>query len=134
MISHVFLPAADFARAHAFWSAILPGLGWKIRFCQPEKPWAAWQPAHLDGPTGRPLLVYGAPFDGAPDPGNGHMLALLAPNRAAVGAAHAAALAHGASDEGAPGLRPQYHPDYFGAYFRDTEGNKACVVCHGPED
>jgi len=39
-------------------------------------------------------------------------------------------LAHGGSCAGAPGLRPAYHPDYYGAYFRDPDGNKLCVACH----
>ena len=62
--------------------------------------------------------------------GNGQMLALQAPSRAAVDAAYAAALAHGGSGDGEPGLRPHYHADYYGAYFRDPDGNKLCVVCH----
>jgi catechol 2,3-dioxygenase-like lactoylglutathione lyase family enzyme len=48
-----------------------------------------------------------------------------------VDAFYAAALAAGASDEGAPGLRPHYHPNYYGAYVRDPDGNKLCAVCHG---
>ena len=72
------------------------------------------------------------PFDGAPaSAGNGTMLAFLAPSRAAVDAAHAAALAHGGTDEGAPGLRTRYAPDYYGAYMRDPEGNKLHVVHRG---
>jgi catechol 2,3-dioxygenase-like lactoylglutathione lyase family enzyme len=47
-----------------------------------------------------------------------------------VDRAHALALAHGGSCAGAPGLRPAYHADYYGAYFRDPDGNKLCVVCH----
>jgi hypothetical protein len=43
------------------------------------------------------------------------------------------AIAHGGMDEGGPGLRPAYHPHYYGAYFRDPDGNKLCVVCHDPE-
>jgi len=42
----------------------------------------------------------------------------------------AAALDNGGSDEGAPGLRPHYHPNYYGAYVRDPEGNKLQAVCH----
>ena len=61
------------------------------------------------------------------------MVALLAPSRAAVERAHAAALAHGATCEGRPGLRPEYHPHYYGAYVRDPEGNKLCVCCHHEE-
>jgi len=58
---------------------------------------------------------------------------LLAPDRKTVDACHALALAHGASCEGSPGLRPQYHPNYYGAYFRDLDGNKLCVCSHQPE-
>ena len=73
------------------------------------------------------------PFDGGPaSAGNGQMVALLAPSRAAVGRCHALALAHGGSCEGAPGLRPEYHADYYGAYFRDPDGNKLCVCRHAP--
>jgi len=43
------------------------------------------------------------------------------------------ALASGGVSEGAPGLRPEYHANYYGAYFRDTEGNKLCVACHAPQ-
>jgi hypothetical protein len=60
------------------------------------------------------------------------MTALLAPTRASVNACHAAALIHGGICEGAPGLRPHYHPNYYGAYFRDPEGNKLGVSCHDP--
>ena len=65
--------------------------------------------------------------------GNGHMIALLAANRATIDRAHATALAHGGACEGPPGLRPQYHANYYGAYFRDPDGNKLCVCCHEPE-
>lgn len=61
------------------------------------------------------------------------MTALLAPNRAAVVAAYEAALANGGSCDGKPGLRPEYHANYFGAYFRDPDGNKLCVCCHDAE-
>ena len=54
----------------------------------------------------------------------------MPPNRAAVDAFHAAALAAGGTDEGPPGVREHYHPNYYGAYVRDPDGNKICVVCH----
>ena len=56
--------------------------------------------------------------------------ALLASSREQVDQAHAAALAHGGTCDGPPGLRPHYHPNYYGAYFRDPDGNKLCVCCH----
>jgi predicted lactoylglutathione lyase len=60
------------------------------------------------------------------------MVAFGAQSREAVDAFHAAALAAGGSDEGAPGLRAHYHPNYYGAYVRDLDGNKLCAVCHKP--
>lgn len=127
MFSHVFIGVSDFERALGFYSALMDSLGIQGRFCEPGTPWAGW---HSAGGV-RPLLVIARPHDGqAHAPGNGQMTALLAPDRAAVDRAHAVALAHGGSDEGAPGLRPHYHANYYGAYFRDTEGNKLCVACH----
>jgi len=83
----------------------------------------------------RPLFLIGHPYNSQPaTPGNGQMIALLAPNRSAVDSCYARAIANGAQSEGRPGLRPHYHPHYYGAYFRDPDGNKLCVCCHGPED
>lgn len=130
MISHVFIGVGDFARAHRFYAALMPELGLQLKFADPAKPWAGWVAPQAP----RPLFLIGHPVDGAPHaPGNGQMTALLAPSRAIVARVHAAALAHGGSCEGAPGLRPHYHADYYGAYFRDPDGNKLCVCCHDPE-
>jgi lactoylglutathione lyase len=60
------------------------------------------------------------------------MTALRAPDRAAVDGPNAIARAHGGRGAGAPGLRPHYHEHYYGAYVRDPDGNKLCVVCHDP--
>jgi predicted lactoylglutathione lyase len=57
---------------------------------------------------------------------------LLAPDRDAVDRCYARAIASGAEGEGKPGLRPRYHANYYGAYFRDPDGNKLCVCCHDP--
>ena len=64
--------------------------------------------------------------------GNGITIGLDAADRASVDAAYAAAMKSGGKDEGAPGLRAHYHPNYYGAYVRDPDGNKLCVVCHKP--
>ena len=129
MLSHVFIGVGDFDRALAFYRALMPVLGIRERFCDPQQPWAGWQ-SH---PHPRPLLLIGKPYDGRPhEAGNGQMVALLAADRVSVDRAHAVALAHGGRCEGPPGLRPQYHAHYYGAYFRDTEGNKLCVACHEP--
>jgi catechol 2,3-dioxygenase-like lactoylglutathione lyase family enzyme len=68
------------------------------------------------------------PTDGNPaNFGNGMMLAFRAPSQDAVRAAHAAALANGGSDEGAPGPRPADSTTYFGSYMRDPTGNKIAI-------
>lgn len=130
MLSHVCIGTNDFSRALAFYTPLMEALGLPQKFCDPSRPWAGWMPA--DAP--RPLLVLGTPFDGeAATVGNGQMVALLAPDRASVDRCHALALANGGRSEGAPSLRPHYHPDYYGAYFRDPDGNKLCVCCHRAE-
>jgi catechol 2,3-dioxygenase-like lactoylglutathione lyase family enzyme len=130
LFSHVFVGVDDFDRAFEFYGALMACLGNDPRFCDRERPWAGWQSPG----TGRPLFLIGKPYDAAPhDRGNGQMTAFLAPSRALVDRAHQVALAHGGSSEGLPGLRPEYHEHYYGAYFRDTEGNKLCVACHVPK-
>ncbi len=130
MFSHVCVGVSDFERALAFYRPLMACLGIAERFCDAARPWAGWQ---VPGQA-RPLFVVGAPWDGGEHaPGNGQMAAFMAADRATVDQAHALALAHGGSDEGAPGLRPAYHAHYYGAYFRDPDGNKLCVVCHEAE-
>jgi lactoylglutathione lyase len=74
------------------------------------------------GRGARPLFIIGAPYDNQPAAcGNGQMLALLATSREMVDSAYETAREHGGVCEGAPGLRPQYHANYYGAYFRDPE-------------
>lgn len=74
------------------------------------------------------------PIDGSPaDPGNGMTIGFKAPNRAAVDAFHAAGLAAGGHDEGAPGPRGAVANAY-GAYLRDPDGNKICAYCFKAED
>ena len=60
-------------------------------------------------------------------------VAFAARDRATVDAFHAAALEAGGTDNGAPGIRTIYHPDYYGAYVLDPDGNNVEVVCHRPE-
>lgn len=130
MFSHVFVGVSDFARAFAFYGPLLDSLGVALRFCEPDKPWAGW---HSEGGA-RPLFIIGAPFDGQPHcAGNGQMVAFAAASREAVRAACRVGLANGGTSEGEPGLRPQYHANYYGTYLRDPEGNKIAIACHAAE-
>jgi catechol 2,3-dioxygenase-like lactoylglutathione lyase family enzyme len=131
MFSHIFVGTNNFERALSFYQPLMDVLEIQARFVEADRPWAGWQ----SQPDPRPLFLLGKPFDQQPhSPGNGQMVAFLASSRAMVDAAFAVALQHGGSSEGAPGLRLQYHANYYGAYFRDPDGNKLCVACHNRED
>ena len=130
MFSHIFVGTNNFERALAFYQPLMAVLGVQARFVEVDRPWAGWQ----SQPDPRPLFLLGKPFDQQPHaPGNGQMVAFLASSRAMVDAAYAVALQLGGTSEGVPSLRPQYHANYYGAYFRDPDGNKLCVVCHNAE-
>lgn len=129
MLSHVHIGVRDFERALAFYRPLMEILGYPLKFADRQAPMAAWKPPAQE----RPLFLLGRSYNGQEaQPGNGQMIALLAPSRDAVERCYQTALAQGAQSEGAPGLRPHYHPNYFGAYFRDLDGNKLCVCCHDP--
>jgi catechol 2,3-dioxygenase-like lactoylglutathione lyase family enzyme len=123
MFSHVTLGTNDPAKARRFYDAVMPVLGHSLLF-------AIGDTTAYGEATG-PKLFIGPPFNGAEaQPGNGPHLAFIVADRATVDAFHTAALTAGGSDEGAPGPRPQYHPNYYGAYVRDLDGNKLQAVCH----
>jgi len=129
VFSHIFIGVSDFDRALAFYNPLMSILGINARFCERERPWAGWQST----PGPRPLFLIGVPYDKlAHERGNGQMVAFDAESRAVVDRAYAVALANGGTSEGEPGLRPEYHDHYYGAYFRDPDGNKLCVACHVP--
>jgi len=91
--------------------------------------WASWQ-----RPGEAQRLWVGLPFNKMPaHPGNGWMAAFSAFSKKAVDEAYAAAISAGAEDEGAPGLRPNFGPNYYGAYVRDLDGNKIHFVCREEE-
>lgn len=123
MFSHVTLGTNDFPRAERFYDAIMAVLG------HPELLRVDGSVAYGE-PTGPKVFIV-PPYDGrAAVPGNGVHIAFKVDSRATVDAFHAAALANGGTDEGAPGLRPHYHANYYGAYVRDPDGNKLQAVCH----
>lgn len=127
MISHVYIGVNDFDHAFQFYSGVMAELALELKFCDAAKPWAAW----FQAPNTRPLFIIGRPFnEGIASPGNGQMVALLAASVERVDACFRRAISLGAKCEGAPRVRPQYHEKYYGAYFRDPDGNKLCVCFH----
>ena len=134
MLTYVSLGTNDLARATAFYDATLATLG--LQRCITGDPdWdricAGW--GTYEGGGAREFALWvGRPFDQQPaTSGNGTMIALRAGSWKAVDDFHAAALAHGGTSEGAPGLRAHYSPDFYAAYVRDPDGNKLAAVCRG---
>jgi catechol 2,3-dioxygenase-like lactoylglutathione lyase family enzyme len=120
MLDHLALGVSDLAASRAFYTAALQPLGYGVVIESEDR--VAF------GPMARPIF-----FLARRDPvASGLHVAFQAVDRAAVDAFHAAALAAGARDNGHPGLRPEYHPHYYGAFVLDPDGNNAEAVCHTP--
>lgn len=128
MIDHTGLAIRDPARSRAFYEAALAPLGYAVLREVPRE--------HTGG---RVVLGYGvAPKpdfwtnEGEPQTPRVHV-AFRAATRAQVRAFHAAALAAGGRDNGAPGLRPHYHANYYGAFVLDPDGHNIEACCHDAE-
>jgi catechol 2,3-dioxygenase-like lactoylglutathione lyase family enzyme len=136
MFSYVSLGSNDLPRAVRFYDATLGTLGHRRCDTKDEPNWDNWfgWGTYADGGARELALWVCEPFDGQPaSAGNGTMIALRAETRKAVDEFHAAALLHGGTSEGAPGLRPQYNANFYAAYVRDPDGNKLAVVCRRAE-
>lgn len=121
MIGYVTIGALDVAGAVPFYDAVLGAIGYERQFLD-----GGWAGYGAKGGEADTFLC--PPFDGEPArAGNGVMIAFKAPNLEAVAAAHAAALANGGTDEGAPGFRPPEGTSFYGAYMRDPTGNKIAI-------
>ena len=122
MFLYLTIGISDLERAAAFHDAALGALGFvRLRTEADEVGYGA--------PGGRCEFWATRPHDGKPATvGNGSMPALVAADEAAVRAFHAAGLAAGGTDEGAPGYRP-YGPSFYACYLRDPDGNKISAVC-----
>jgi catechol 2,3-dioxygenase-like lactoylglutathione lyase family enzyme len=125
MIGYVTIGALNVEAALPFYDAVFGAIGYERGFF--EGGWAGYGPKGADANT-----YICPPFDGQDArAGNGIMIGFLAPSQDAVGAAHQAALAHGGTDEGAPGFRPADSTSFYGAYLRDPTGNKLCIFARG---
>ena len=130
MIDHMSLSVSDFARSRAFYVAALKPLGYEIvmefsREQIPELP-----SAHVAGlgAGGKPDLWLSEVASGAP---TAIHVAIAASSREMVDAFYEAAVKAGGKPNGAPGVRAQYHPSYYGAFVLDPDGNNVEAVCHG---
>lgn len=123
MFAHIQLGARDVDRMVRFYDAVLAELDIGRTSHSPEAGFV-WSKG------GRwPQFVIREPYDGLPaSSGNGTQVSFLVESRNAVQRAWDAAIRSGGSDEGRPGLRTRYAPDFFAAYCRDPEGNKLCFV------
>ena len=128
MLDHVSLTVSDFAAAERFYDAVMQALGVPKVGRDTDEGWLGYgdrcSAAH-------PARSYLSVRRGAsPEPAHGRHLCFKAPTCAAVRAFWSAGLAQGGADEGAPGLRPRYHPAYYAAFLADPSGNRIEAVCH----
>jgi catechol 2,3-dioxygenase-like lactoylglutathione lyase family enzyme len=129
-IDHVSVGVSDVGRAKRFYDAALEPLGMKPLF-----------PVEIGGRLvgvgygeEQPSFWIQLPINAQPaSNGNGAHIAFTAPSRASVDAFYLAALTNGGVEDGAPGLRTEYHPNYYGAFVRDPDGNKIEACRHAPE-
>lgn len=120
IIDHIGLSITDYERSKRFFTAALAPLG--IELVTEVAGWAGF------GTNGKPEFWFG--------PGTASRslhVAFSAGNREQVRRFYAAALAAGGKDNGAPGIREIYHPNYYGAFVLDPDGNNIEAVCHKPE-
>jgi catechol 2,3-dioxygenase-like lactoylglutathione lyase family enzyme len=129
MLDHVGFKVADIDRSRAFYDAALAPLGYGLVMeVTPEM--TGTETRHLGyGTNGKPDFWVST---GEATKGSLH-IAIVAPDRAAVDAFHKAALAAGATDNGAPGLRAHYHANYYAAFVIDLDGHNLEAVSHHPE-
>jgi catechol 2,3-dioxygenase-like lactoylglutathione lyase family enzyme len=118
MLDHIGLAVSDVAKSKSFFVSALAPLGYKVL---------------MDFGEAVGLGADRPDFWIAKAPAAKSHVAFTAPNRAAVKAFYDAAISAGGKDNGAPGLRTQYHPTYYGAFVYDRDGNNIEVVCHQPE-
>jgi catechol 2,3-dioxygenase-like lactoylglutathione lyase family enzyme len=124
MLDHIGFGVSDFARSKAFYERALAPLGYRIVMeVTPEESGGYSGVGFGDGMKPSFWIGTGAP------PQRLHV-AFAAKSRADVDAFYEAALAAGGTDNGAPGLRPHYHPNYYGAFVLDPDGHNVEAVCH----
>lgn len=127
MLDHISFPAGDYERSKGFYMQVLAPLGYGLVLEVTSDETGGLRTAGF-GRDGMPQFWLST---GTPIIGKMH-IAFTARNRAAVDAFHKAALLAGGKDNGAPGLRPHYHENYYGAFVLDPDGHNIEAVCHLP--
>ena len=122
MLDHVGVPVSDFEQSKRFYTEALSPLSYEL-IMEPSVSAAGF------GRWGKPdfWVAQGEPVHAV-------HVAFTADDRATVEAFHEAAIAAGGRDNGGPGLRPEYHSNYFGAFVFDPDGNNIEAVCHRPAE
>ncbi len=128
MIDHLGITVSDYAHARAFYERVLGVLDYEVIMDVSKEQTGGYEGCGF-GTSGKPAFWIGTGATAS----TGVHVAFAAATRAAVDEFHAIALQHGARDNGAPGLRPHYHPNYYGAFVIDFDGNNLEAVCHSPE-
>ena len=121
MIDHTGFGVSDYAASKAFYERALAPLGISLIM-------EVMDAAAGFGSGGKPIFW----LEERRTPVTEVHVAFLAKDRATVDAFHAAGLEAGGKDNGAPGVRATYHPNYYGAYVLDPDGNNIEAVCHSP--
>ena len=133
MISYVTVGADDLAAAEQFYNAFLPELGYVLEYYHGDLSYVL--PASLGRSPVPPDFYVKRPFDGnGASGGNGTMVAFEAQSQDQVRRLHAAAVAAGGADEGAPGFRATYGANFFVSYMRDPHGNKIALFSSNPDE
>jgi len=127
MIDHTGINVSNWQKSRAFYDAAMAPLGASLLFMVPEQ----YTDGAKVGGYGRERPVWWLHEGG--ETGPGRHTAFTAESRAEVDAFYKAAMAAGGRDNGAPGLRPHYHENYYGAFVLDPDGNNIEAVCHKPE-
>jgi catechol 2,3-dioxygenase-like lactoylglutathione lyase family enzyme len=124
MFDHLGFDVRDLQKSKNFYEAVLAVLGSKLLVYSEE-----WQAAGFGSDRPRFWIAAGKPTNSEKE----LHLCFAAKNRAEVKKFYEVAIAAGAKDNGPPGLRPQYHKDYFGAFVLDPDGHNIEACCHLPE-
>jgi catechol 2,3-dioxygenase-like lactoylglutathione lyase family enzyme len=125
MIDHTGVSVSNYARSKAFYIAALAPIGYQLLMEVPKELTGSHDGAGF-GVAPKPDFWVGGGGANVP-PVN---VAFRVSSRAQVDAFYAAAIAAGGKDNGKPGLRPHYHPNYYGAFVRDPDGHNIEAVCH----